>query len=124
MLATTSSNPLTKGQKPEWKHFPIGEINANDCRGDTILLGHHLFVFARALVIGTSRKTKHWVIDLQNNKIETPWDWTDYFGNAKDNYTLNKYGENQIIKFGGEMPGKISNELVIMTVNSFDRKIL
>ena len=123
-ITSLLSNALPKGQKLEWKHFPIGEINAKDCLGETVLLGHHLFVFAHGLQLGSYRKTKHWVIDLQNNRVEIPWEWWNYFGAAKQNYSLTKYGENKIVKFGGEMTGKVTNELVLITVDSFERKLL
>jgi len=84
--------------------------------GATVLMGHHLVVFAHG-----PEDSEHWVIDLQNNKIQRESGYY-YFG-RKENYTLTKYGENQIIKFGGEQDKRATNELVWITIDSFDRSL-
>jgi len=80
-------------------------------------MGHHLVVFAHG-----PEDSKRWVINLRDNSVQTPWGFS--FGAADDKYSLTQFGKNQIIKFGGEEDRKATNELVLMTIDSFDRKIL
>jgi len=79
-------------------------------------MGHHLVVFAHG-----PEDNELWVIDLRDNSVQTSWGFS--FGAVDDNYSLTKYGDNQIIKFGGEENRKATNELVLLTIDSFDRNL-
>jgi len=67
--------------------------------------------------------TKLWVVDLLDNSFQEDkgvrW---QFDGLDTLNYSLNKYGENQIIKFGGGRHAKSTNRIVWMTIDSFKRK--
>ena len=39
-------------------------------------------------------------------------------------FSFIKYGENQIIMFGGEIYEKVTNQMILITIESFNRKIL
>ncbi len=101
---------------PSWTSFPFGESSKEFSYGATVLMGHHLFVFAHG-----PKDSKRRVINLKDNSVQTCWGFS--FGDINDNYSLTTYGENKIIKFGGEADKKATNELVLITISSFNRNI-
>ncbi len=121
-------------QKHSWASFLIGELDRGErekfAHGSTTLIGHHLAVFAS----DTNERwpeTRFWMVNLQDTTVQ---EWTEednpwrYFTWAKEKYSLNSYGENQMIKFGGDGGNRNFSdqaaELVWMTIDSFNRKTL
>ncbi len=96
-----------------WMHFQINaernrahyRVKDGACYGTTALIGHHLFFFSQ------DYSEKIWAIDLRDNSVQKKW--TSEF-RYDENDSLNNYGENQLIKFG--------SELLLITIDSFDRK--
>ena len=83
-------------------------------------MGHYLIMMIEARYSGS--KPRLCVVNLrdttyQEEVLEKPFLVTKGF-------SFNKYGDNQIIMFGGEIYEKITNQMILITIESFSRKIL
>ena len=96
--------------------FRIGDGDFSEIiQAATILMGNHLVLFANNEYSATL-----WVVDLRDISIYHKC--LSRFGEY-EGYSLNNYGEDQIIKFGGQSYGTSTNCFLWITIDSFKRKL-
>ena len=119
---------------PTWATFTLKKFSWGFVYGSSVLMGHHLILIAHHhSCIPKEQYTQHsnngqpaafLVVDLRDNRIQEVPFKRSLFDYHKD-YSLIKYNENQILKFGGssEERGYYSgkNNMVMITIKSFER---
>jgi len=93
----------------------------------SVIMGHYLvvliheqhnvddFIFSRKY-----EPTTVLVVDLRENRVQTAKIKGDRINVENKSYTLTKYGENQLIRYGGQSVDK-STSLTRITITSFER---
>ncbi len=118
-----SHNSTQKDKIYDWTtiHIANPERFSGGTYAATVLMEEHYLVMMIA-ARSTQDQARLCVINLrdttyQEEVLEKPFLVTKGF-------SFNKYGENQIIMLGGGIYGEITNRMVLITIESLNRKIL
>ncbi len=132
MISNGTENSKDDPQKPNWTYLTLKSLENDAKYSPTVLMGHYLIVVSHR---GKSEEYESdddyeniddsvslFAVDLRDNSIQETQVPKDMFYHQQD-YTLTKYKDNQIIKFGGEKENQVSGTVVQIIIESFKRKL-
>jgi len=118
---------------PKWANFPLKQLRGEVTYCPTVLIDHHLIIIVHQEIShddddngsddysnqSVQRDIFLLAVDLRDNSVQeakVPGKLWEH----ETGYTLTKYADNQIIKFGGEGSSWCFGEVVQITIESFE----
>ncbi len=123
MIGNNSS--VTEKLSPQWTNFPLKQLQGKAKYSPTVLMDHYLIAVVHESKSkedpeSLDKKVFLLAVDLRDNSIQEA-QVPDSMFNNEVGYTLTKYKDNQIIKFGGVRCGRPHGDVIQMTIKSFKR---
>ncbi len=116
---------------PQWVNLPLKRLRGQVTYSPTVLIDHYLIAIVHQSRLDRAESDEEekyfdhraliFAVDLRDNSVQQTQVSSSIFHEELVDYTLTKYKDNQIIKFGGEIYGGPSGNVARITIESFER---
>jgi len=114
----------------KWTCFPLKDLDQGVASSSALLMGHHMVMMVHDCTPFDSSRVSDGesfepatilAVNLHDNSVQGHKMHDFYY---HEEYSLVKYKDNQIIKFGGKKNKKVLKDILWITIKSFNRNSL
>jgi len=127
---STKFQGIPQSKIPTWTHFPIKPQKQNVYQSSAVLMDHYLVVVVHEFSYDEDHRDSGFdsenhrpatllAVDLRDNSIQEAELPESMFYYHED-YIFTRWGDNKIVKFGGEKNDRRLGTLVVVTITSFE----